>query len=73
MQIQITYLFYKLTKESHCVKSVRIRKVSVFFWPVFPRIWTEYGEIRNISPYSVQMQENTDQKNSGYEHFLRSE
>ena len=33
----------------HCVKSVHIRS---FFWPVFSRIRTEYGEIR----------ENTDQK-----------
>ena len=24
----------------------------------FSRIWTEYGEIRSISPYSVRMQEN---------------
>ena len=39
---------------------------------MFPRIRNEYGEIRNISPYSVQMRENTDQKNSEYGHFLRS-
>ena len=37
---------------------------SEFFLSVFFRIWTEYGEIRGISPYSVWMQENTDQKNS---------
>ena len=24
------------------------------FWSVFSRIWTEYGEIQSISPYSVQ-------------------
>ena len=42
------------------------------FWSVFSRIQTEYGEIRNISPYSVQMRENTDQNNSEYGHFLRS-
>ena len=45
---------------------------SVFFWFVFPRIRTEYGEILHASPYSVQMQDNTDQKNSQYKHFLRS-
>ena len=28
--------------------------------------------IRNISPYSVQMRENTDEKNSEYGHFPRS-
>ena len=45
---------------------------SEFFWPAFSRIWTEYEEIRSISPYSVQMRENTDQKNSEYGHFSRS-
>ena len=43
----------------HCVKCVQIRD---FSWSVFSRIWTEYEEIRDISPYSVQMRENTDQK-----------
>ena len=42
------------------------------FWSVFCRIWTEYGEIQSISPYSVQMRENADQNNSEYGHFLRS-
>ena len=42
-----------------------------FFWSVFVRIWTEYGEIRSISQYSVQMRKNTDQENSEYRHFLR--
>ena len=53
--------------EQHCVK------VSVFavFWSVFSRIRDEYGEIWSISPYSVQMQENTDQKNSEYRYFSR--
>ena len=43
----------------HSVKSVQIRS---FFWSVFSNIRTEYGEIPCISPYSVQMRENTDQK-----------
>ena len=38
---------------------------------VFSRIRTEYGEMRSISPYSFRMQENMDQKNSEYGHFLR--
>ena len=42
-----------------CVKNVLIRR---FFWYVFSRFRTEYGEIRSISPYSVRMRENTDQK-----------
>ena len=42
-----------------CAKSVLIRS---FFWSVFSRIWTEYGEIRSISPNSVRMLENMNQK-----------
>ena len=34
---------------------------SELFWSVFSSIQTEYGEIRSISPYSVQMRENTDE------------
>ena len=44
-----------------------------FFWSVFSRIWIEYGEIRSISPYSVCVWENTDQKNFEYGHFSRSD
>ena len=33
------------------------------------RTRTEYGEMRSISPYSVRMRENTDQKNSVFGHF----
>ena len=43
-----------------------------FFWFVFSRIRTEYVSLR-VSPYSVQMREDTDQKNSKYGHFLRSD
>ena len=42
-----------------------------FFWSVFSRIGTEYGEILLISPYSIQIWKNTDQKNSEYTRFLR--
>ena len=42
---------------------------SEFFWSVFLRIRTEYGEILRISPYSVGIRENTDQKNSEYRQF----
>ena len=44
---------------------------SEFFQSAFFRIRTEYGDIRSISLYSVQMSENTDQKISEYGHFLR--
>ena len=46
---------------------------SELFWSVFSRIWTDYGEIRSISLYSVQMREIADQNNSEHGHFLRSE
>ena len=55
------------------------QNVSVFgvilvrIFPTFPHIWTEYGEILRMSPYSVQMRENADQNNSEYGHFSRSE
>ena len=42
-----------------CMKSVQMRS---FFWSVFSRLWTEHREIRSISPYSVRVRENTDQK-----------
>ena len=47
-------------------------RYSKLFWSAFSRIWTEYGEIRSISPYSVGMRENTHQNNSEYRHFSRS-
>ena len=39
------------------------------FWSVFSRIRAEYGEALCLSPYSVQMRENTDQKNSDTDTF----
>ena len=42
------------------------------FWSAFSRVWTEYEDIRSISPYSVRMRENADQYNSKYRHLLRS-
>ena len=42
-----------------CVKSVQIQS---FFLPVFSCIRTEYEDLRSNSPYSVRIQENTDQK-----------
>ena len=45
---------------------------SELFWFVFSCNQTEYGEIQSISPYLVQMQENTGHNNSKYGHFLCS-
>ena len=38
---------------------------SEFFWSSYSRIWSKYL-------YSVQMRENTEQKNSEHGHFLLS-
>ena len=45
---------------------------SEFFWSVFSRIWIEYRNLQNKSPYWVRMRENADQKNSEYRLLLRS-
>ena len=57
---------------SHCSALREKCPYSEFFWSVFSRIWTEYGDLFRKSLYSVRMPEKTDQKNSEYEHFLRS-
>ena len=48
------------------VESVHIQSFSVPYFPTFGR------DISPYSPYSVQMMENTDQKNSEYGLFSRS-
>ena len=45
------------------------RPYSEFLRSMFCYIWSEYREIFRIFPYSVQMRENTDQKNSKHGHF----
>ena len=40
----------------------QIFKLRSFFWSIFSYIWTEYGDLLRHSPYSVRIQENTDQK-----------
>ena len=49
------------------------KSYSELFWSLFSCIRTEYGEVFRISPYSIRMQANTDQNNSWYGHFSRSE
>ena len=39
---------------------------SELYWSAFSRIRSEYGDILDISPYSVRMRENVDQNNSKY-------
>ena len=52
------------------MRALTMREVSeIRSWSVFSCIWTQYGDLRRKSPYSVEMleysvriQENTDQK-----------
>ena len=59
------YRLYHLTLRKKC-------SYLELFWSVFSRIRTEYGEIRNIPPYSVRMRKNTEQNNSEHRHYLHS-
>ena len=53
--------------------SLRVKRpYSEWFWSAYSRIRTEYKGILRTSAHSVQMQENTDQNNSEYRHFLHS-
>ena len=61
---------------SHCDKSIHIRSFSGLYFPAFldfPVYIFPYNIFPHfcISPYSVRMRENTDQKNSEKGHFLR--
>ena len=46
---------------------------SELVWSSISHISTEYREILCISSYLLQMQENADQNNFEYAHFLRYE
>ena len=48
-------------------------RISELSWSLFPRIWTEYREIRSVSSYSVRMRENMDENYSEYRLFSRSD
>ena len=58
----------KITNYHYCVQSVCIRS----FLARISHIWIRNGEIFRISPYSVQMWENSGQNNSKYGQFSRS-
>ena len=55
-------------RKDHCVKIVHIRSFSGRYFPAFGMNTDRYS----ICPYSVQIRENTDPKNSEYGHFLPS-
>ena len=68
------FLFYFCPLLYRACKCNTARKISKYnlFWSVFSRIWTEYGDFRSKSPYSLQIRENTDQRNSVFGQCIRS-
>ena len=68
------YLLVRLQKDMGYQKLKQLERYPypALLWSVISCLPTEYGKIIRISPHSVQMQENTDQNNSEYGHFLRS-
>ena len=54
-------LLFSLKRAYFCT-AWKVSKYGGFFWSVISCIWTEYGDLRSKSSYSVCIQENTDQK-----------
>ena len=74
--IMATYSAYSANSLFHTLRK-KCPNTTFFLVRIFC-IWTEYGEILRISvllisTYLVRMLENTDQKNSVFGHFSRSE
>ena len=68
------HISFSFIKKRTSIKSLReMCPNTEFFWSVFSRIWTKCGNLLRVSPYSVQIRENMDQKNSVFGHFLHSE
>ena len=63
---ELADIFFNInfTYQRHFMLLNTARNVSKygFFWSVFSCIRTKYGKIPGISPYSVRMRENTDQR-----------
>ena len=70
-QIRMMELYAEIVNEKKLLPLRKKRPYLELFSFVFPRIRTEYEEILRIFLYSVRMQENTDENNSEYRHFLR--
>ena len=77
LQDKISLLLYRNSDQLHIESQQQTVHencpYSEFFWSTFSRIYTEYRKIRSIFPYPIQMWQITDQKNSKYKHFSRSE
>ena len=61
-----------MTSEKLALLKFTAWKLPVFGLTLVRILQNSDGEILHISPYSVQMRENTDQNNSEYGHFLHS-
>ena len=74
MVFKIVQMVPNRVKHHNCILLALPEKCSnkTFFWSVFSCIQTEYGYLLSKSPYSVRIQENTDQKKSVFRHFPRS-
>ena len=64
METTIVYGLLLVSKKfifrlDHYVKSAQIRSI---FWTVVYHIWTEYEELRCISPYPARIWGNNDRK-----------
>ena len=80
LDLGIGHIFFVFSNHySRCLELIKNQSLCEkcpyleFFWSIFFRICFEYGEIWSVSPYSVQMRMNADQKKSKYEHFLSSD
>ena len=63
LEIELENLELQVVKNVKDLLKLRKKNPNTeFFWSVFSLLWTEYDEIRSISPYSVRMRENTNQK-----------
>ena len=49
--------FFIIMHERVKFSLIQMCPYSEFFWSVFSYNWTEYGVIRSIAPYSVQVRE----------------
>ena len=56
----ISFFQFTLLCHNHRAKNIRIQ--TFFFWSVYSHLQTEYGNLQSKSPYSTQVQKNTDQE-----------
>ena len=57
--LELSWNLFQSPTQKHCIKSVQIRS---YFWSLFFCIRIEYEDLLRKSPYSIRIQENTEQK-----------